>query len=123
MEAVEDGVFARMEGTQGIADPNSPVILVNETSGRTATVLSSPDGSFTNFIAAAVDDFLSAIVVNQNGTRTTIPVSRQVFTAYPSMFCWNSLVHWQLDGADAWGEDQDVWHPRKWRDFAASLRG
>ena len=49
-------------------------------------------------------------------------VSRQVFTAYPSMFCWNSLVHWQLDGADAWGEDQDVWHPRKWRDFAASLR-
>ena len=49
-------------------------------------------------------------------------VSRQVFTAYPSMFCWNSLVHWELDGADAWGEDQDVWHPRKWRDFAASLR-
>ena len=49
-------------------------------------------------------------------------VSRQVFTAYPSMFCWNSLVQWQLDGADAWGEDQDVWHPRKWRDFAASLR-
>jgi hypothetical protein len=49
-------------------------------------------------------------------------VSRQVFTAYPSMFCWNSLVHWQLDGAEAWGEDQDVWHPRKWRDFAASLR-
>jgi hypothetical protein len=49
-------------------------------------------------------------------------VSRQVFTAYPSMFCWNSLVQWQLDGADAWGEDQDVWHPRKWRDFAALLR-
>ena len=49
-------------------------------------------------------------------------VSRQVFTAYPSMFCWNSLVHWELDGADAWGEDQDVWHPRKWRDFATSLR-
>ena len=49
-------------------------------------------------------------------------VSRQVFTAYPSMFCWNSLVHWELDGAEAWGEDQDVWHPRKWRDFAASLR-
>ena len=50
------------------------------------------------------------------------PVARQVFTAYPSMFCWNSLVHWEVDGADAWGEDQDVWHPRKWRDFAASLR-
>ena len=70
---------ARMEGTQGIADPNAPVILVNETSGRTATVLASADGSFTNFIQAEVDDFLSAVLVNQNGTRTTIPVSRQIY--------------------------------------------
>lgn len=45
-------------------------------------------------------------------------VSRQVFTAYPSMFCWNSLVRWDLDGTTCWGEDQDVWHPRKWRRHA-----
>ena len=48
-------------------------------------------------------------------------VSRQVFTAYPSMFCWNSLLHWDFDGTDSWGEDQDVWHPRKWRAFASTL--
>ncbi len=50
-------------------------------------------------------------------------LSRQVFTAYPSMFCWNSLVKWSYDGVECFGEDQDVWHPRKWRDYAAGLRG
>ena len=70
---------ARMEGTQGIADPDSPVILVNETTGRTSTVLSNPDGSFSGSIAGSVDDLLSAVFVNQNGTRNTIPVSRQIF--------------------------------------------
>jgi hypothetical protein len=45
-------------------------------------------------------------------------VSRQVLLAYPDMFCWNSLARWEFDGATAWGEDQDVWHPRAWRDFA-----
>jgi hypothetical protein len=49
-------------------------------------------------------------------------VSRQVFTAYPNMFCWDSLVRWEFDGETAWGEDQDVWHPRKWRK-QASERG
>jgi hypothetical protein len=44
--------------------------------------------------------------------------SRQVLQAYPDMFCWNSLARWELDGRTAWGEDQDVWHPRAWRDFA-----
>jgi hypothetical protein len=48
--------------------------------------------------------------------------SRQVFTAYPSMFCWNSLVKWSYDGVECFGEDQDVWHPRRWRDYAATLR-
>ena len=48
-------------------------------------------------------------------------VSRQVFTAYPDMFCWNSLAEWQYDGVRAMGEDQDIWHPRKWREFAASI--
>jgi hypothetical protein len=48
-------------------------------------------------------------------------VSRQVFTAYPDMFCWNSLTRWDFDGTTAWGEDQDIWHPRKWRAFAAEI--
>jgi hypothetical protein len=48
-------------------------------------------------------------------------VSRQVFTAYPDMFCWNSLARWDFDGAVAWGEDQDIWHPRKWRAYAKEI--
>ena len=54
---------------------------------------------------------------------TGTTVSRQVFTAYPDMFCWNSLARWEFDGAVAWGEDQDIWHPRAWRDFAARSGG
>jgi hypothetical protein len=48
--------------------------------------------------------------------------SRQVFKCYPSMFCWNSLVEWELDGASCWGEDQDIWHPEKWRQYALDHR-
>jgi hypothetical protein len=48
-------------------------------------------------------------------------VSRQVFTAYPDMFCWNSLARWEYDGRSAWGEDQDIWHPRRWREFARQI--
>jgi hypothetical protein len=50
-------------------------------------------------------------------------LSRQVFTAYPSMFCWNALVDWSGDGFRGYGEDQDCWHPRKWRQFLASRKG
>ncbi|MEO6036394.1 MAG: Ig-like domain-containing protein, partial [Verrucomicrobiota bacterium] len=70
---------APMFGSPGTADPESPVILVNETTGATSTILSKPDGSFTNLISADVDDFISAVIVNQNGTRNTIPASRQIF--------------------------------------------
>ncbi len=48
--------------------------------------------------------------------------SRQVFKCYPSMFCWNSLVEWELDGHACWGEDQDIWHPEKWREYALDRR-
>jgi hypothetical protein len=45
------------------------------------------------------------------------PVSRCVFNAYPHMFCWTSLTEWDVDGTRCWGEDQDVWHPGRWRRF------
>ena len=48
---------------------------------------------------------------------TGLPVSRCVFNAYPHMFCWTSLTEWDVDGTRCWGEDQDVWHPGKWRRF------
>ena len=50
------------------------------------------------------------------------PVSRCVFNAYPHMFCWTSLTEWELDGVRCWGEDQDVWHPGKWRRFVLDER-
>ncbi|HYG33639.1 MAG TPA: Ig-like domain-containing protein, partial [Clostridia bacterium] len=71
--------FSGVLGMPGIAEPNSPVIIVNETSGRTATVLSKADGSFTNSIEAEVDDMISAVLVNKNGSRNTVSLSRQIF--------------------------------------------
>ncbi len=71
--------LARMTGGAGLAEPNGPVILVNDNSGATATVLSKPDGSFDNSIEARVDDELSVVILNGNGTRTTVFPSRQVF--------------------------------------------
>jgi pimeloyl-ACP methyl ester carboxylesterase len=68
-----------VSGAPGTAEPEAPVILVNETTGRTATILSKPDGSFTNNIEGAEDDYVSAVIVNRNGTRTTVPASRQMF--------------------------------------------
>ena len=66
-------------GSAGSADPSVPVILVNESTGTTATVLSKTDGSFANCIDAAEEDFISAVFVNANGTRITIPATRQLF--------------------------------------------
>ena len=72
-----DRTVVCVEGTQGAADPDVPVILVNESSGDTATVLSGVDGSFLNFVLGGEEDFVSAVFVNANGTRITIPASRQ----------------------------------------------
>ena len=50
------------------------------------------------------------------------PVNHNVFKTYPSMLCWNSLMDWRCDGWQGWGEDQDCWLPRRWRDSRASRR-
>src|SRR4029434_5543470 len=70
---------ARIDGTQGIAEPGMAVILVNDTTGETSTVLSRTDGSFQGEIRATADDFLSAVFVNSNASRNVMPVSRQFF--------------------------------------------
>jgi hypothetical protein len=41
--------------------------------------------------------------------------NRMAFAPYPGMFCWLSLVRWELFGEVAWGENQDVWPPGSWR--------
>jgi hypothetical protein len=51
------------------------------------------------------------------------PASRCVFNSYPHMFNWTSFTEWEFDGIRAWGEDQDVWHPGKWRRFVLEHRG
>ena len=68
-----------ISGGAGLAEPASPVILVNETTGSTTTILSLEDGSFTNNIIGGADDIIAAVLVNRNGTRNTVPASRQVF--------------------------------------------
>ncbi|MGD9796791.1 MAG: hypothetical protein AB7H43_01485 [Acidimicrobiia bacterium] len=50
-------------------------------------------------------------------------VNHNVFKTYPSMLCWNSLMDWRCDGWQGWGEDQDCWLPRRWRDYRAGLKG
>ena len=66
-------------GGPGTAEAEVPVILVNESTNATATVLSKPDGSFASFIDAEETDFVSAVFVNANGTRITIPATKQKF--------------------------------------------
>lgn len=66
-------------GSPGTAEAEVPVILVNETSGETATVLSKPDGSFAGFVTAAAEDFVTAVFLNQNNTNIRIPATRQQF--------------------------------------------
>lgn len=36
---------------------------------------------------------------------------------------WTSLVDWQIDGDQAWGEDQDAWPIQGWSDFRRHTRG
>lgn len=69
----------RLRGTQGFAEPRQAVLLVNETTGRSTTVLAGDDGGFEGTLAATESDELMAVTVNANGTRTQVPVSQQIF--------------------------------------------
>jgi RHS repeat-associated protein len=66
-------------GSAGTAEAEVPVILVNDNTGETSTVLSKVDGSFAGFIRADEEDFISAVFVNANRTRTTVPATEQRF--------------------------------------------
>jgi RHS repeat-associated protein len=68
-----------VHGTPGCADPNVPVIVANEGSSETTTVLSKEDGSFSTFVHGREQDFISATFVSLNGARLYIPVNRQLF--------------------------------------------
>jgi RHS repeat-associated protein len=68
-----------VHGTSGCADPGVPVIIENEGSGATTTVLSQPDGSFTSYVSGQEQDFISATFISLNGARLYVPVNRQLF--------------------------------------------
>ncbi len=68
-----------VHGTAGAADPGVPVIIVNEASGDTTTVLSKSDGSFTSFVPGQEQDFISATFVSLNNSHIYVPVNRQLF--------------------------------------------
>ncbi|MBL9172703.1 MAG: Ig-like domain-containing protein, partial [Verrucomicrobiales bacterium] len=88
-----------VHGTPGTADPEVAVILVNESTGETATVLSKADGSFSNVIPGAEQDFVSATFVNLNGTRVYVPVSRQLFdNGFVGLYPQGGILEAQSDG-------------------------
>ncbi len=94
-----DATISCVVGGAGTADPNAGVVLVNETRGTTATVLSGPDGAFRNFIDADVDDFIAATFINGNGTRIRIPLSRQLFDdGSVALFQGGGILEAESDG-------------------------
>lgn len=68
-----------VHGTPGCSDPGVPVIIVNEGTGESTTVLSKSDGSFTSFVRGQEQDFISATFVSLNSARVYVPVNRQLF--------------------------------------------
>lgn len=78
-EAPGTNGMARVIGSPGMAEPRRPVLLVNDTTGQTVTVTSGGDGSFAESIPASIDDRLRVVLVGQDGSRSTIPVGRQLF--------------------------------------------
>ncbi len=49
------------------------------------------------------------------------PVSRMIVNRH-TFIDINSLVRWDLDGVEAWGEDQDMWPVHRFAAFAATRR-
>lgn len=98
-EAGRDPSAIVVHGTPGVADPEVAVILVNESTGETATVLSKPDGSFSSVISGSEADFVSATFVNLNDTRVYVPVSRQQFdNGFVGLYRQGGILEAESDG-------------------------
>lgn len=95
---VRDGVWSRVDGGRRS-------VMRDDAGHPTTVVIDGTDELGRTFAAEGV------------------AVSSNVFKTYPSMLCWNSLMDWRCDGWQGWGEDQDCWLPRRWRDYRASQRG
>lgn len=88
-----------VRGTPGVADPEVAVVLANESTGETSTVLSKPDGSFVSVIEGQEEDFVSATFINLNGSRVYVPVSRQEFdNGFVGLYRQGGILEAQSDG-------------------------
>ncbi|MBK8001599.1 MAG: Ig-like domain-containing protein [Verrucomicrobia bacterium] len=98
-EPGEDPFAVVVHGQPGVADPEVAVILANESTGETTTVLSKVDGSFNSVISGTEEDFISATFVNLNGTRVYVPVSRQEFdNGFVGLYPQGGILEAQSDG-------------------------
>jgi RHS repeat-associated protein len=88
-----------VRGTPGTGDPDRPVILVNESTGESVTVLAKADGSFVSLVEGTEEDYISATFVNLNGTRVYIPVSRQLFdNGFVGLYRQGGILEAESDG-------------------------
>ena len=98
-EPGDDPFAIVVHGQPGVADPEIAVVLANESTGETTTVLSKPDGSFSNVITGTEEDFVSATFINLNGTRVYVPVSRQEFDdGFVGLYQQGGILEAESDG-------------------------
>lgn len=117
--ADDDHAFLAVTNTHAAGDPVAYGFLrrdartVGLRSGERRTIRHPDEGYVSEIIIDAVD--------NEGRTLRAVgrPESRIVINRH-SFIDINSLIRWDLDGVEAWGEDQDMWPVH---DFAAARRG
>jgi hypothetical protein len=97
-DAVAYGFLRRAGETLGLAGGERRVERDPGTGWVTRIEIAARDSGGREF--TAVGQSVSRIIVNRH---TFIDV--------------NSLVHWNIDGVEAWGEDQDRWPVHRWAQF------
>jgi hypothetical protein len=69
------------------------------------------------FIDAVDSDGRELAVEGESVSRMAIPISGV------HGVCWQSLMHWTINGVDAWGDDQDAWPLHQWSAFRRQQMG
>ena len=69
------------------------------------------------FIDAVDSDGRELAVEGESVSRMAIPISGV------HGVCWQSLMHWTINGVDAWGDDQDAWPLHQWSAFRRRQMG
>jgi RHS repeat-associated protein len=64
--------FITITATQGSAEPNDTVLLVNDTTGEIVSVTPLTDGSFTKKIRAQLGDEIKVVLMDRSGNQTVV---------------------------------------------------